>query len=149
MLETSLDVTLPAAYRDLYRWSAGTVDEWGTAPRLRFRDECLLPLSRVREERDSLVEVYGWFEGVDVRTVVPFATFEGSTLAVACGPQALTPLAEHPVICFFHGIDVYYDSIESMVETAIAWVSQPHWAPYVPTPNEDEIWRRHNRSIEF
>lgn len=148
-LEARLDVPLPSAYRDLYSWSAGTVDEWGTAPRLRFRDEVLLPLSRVHEERDALAAVYDWFDGVDFRTLAPLATYEGSTLAVACGPQGLTSLAEHPVICFFQGIDVYYDSIESMVETTIAWVSQPNWAPYAQAPHEIEIWRQHNRAIQF
>lgn len=148
-LEASLEVTLPAAYGELYRWSAGTVDERGTVPRLRFRDEGLLPLSRVVEERDLLAEVHDWFDGVDFGTLAPLAIYEGSVLAVACGPQSLTSLAPHPVIAFFQGIDVYYDSIESMVETAIAWVSQPDWAPYDQAPNEIEIWRQHNRAIAF
>lgn len=147
-LEASLGVILPAAYRDLYTWSAGTVDEQGPMPRLRFRDEGLLSLSRVVEERDALVETYDWFDDVDLRTLAPLGTYEGSTLAVACGPQGLTTLAEHPVISFFQGIDVYYDSIESMVETAVAWVSQPDWDRY-ETPNEIEIWRRHNRAVAF
>ncbi len=55
----------------------------------------------------------------------------------------------HPVISYFQGIDVYYDSIEAMVDTTIAWVSQAGWAPYETTPNELEIWRRYNRAVEF
>lgn len=146
-LESLLGLAPPAAYRDLYSWSAGTVDDSG--PCLRFRDEALLPLARVAEERELLVETYGWFDGVDLGTLAPLATFEGATLAVACGPHDLTPLAAYPVISFFQGIEVFYDSIGSMVKTALDWVSQPDWAPYAPAPNELEIWRRHNRAVDF
>lgn len=148
-VESGLGVELPTAYRDLYGWSAGPVDERGPAPVLSFRDMGLLPLSRVLEERDHLVEVYGWFEDVDVRTTAPVAYFEGAVLAVACGPQRLTSAAPHPVVSFFQGIDVHYDSIESMVETALAWVSQPTWRRYEETPDELEIWRRHNVAVDF
>lgn len=148
-VESALGVVLPASYRELYGWSAGVVDSSGTLPCLRFRDEALLPLARVVEERELLLQTYGWFEDVDGRTVVPFAWFQGSTLVVACGPQRLTSAVPHPVISYFQAIDVYYDSIGAMVETTIAWVSQAAWAPYETTPNEMEIWRRYNVAVEF
>lgn len=148
-VESALGVVLPAAYRELYEWSAGATDTFGTTPCLRFGDESLLPLARVLEERESLLQTYGWFEDVDGRTVAPFAWFQGSTLAVACGPQRLAPAVPHPVISFFHDIDVFYDSIEATVETTIAWVSQADWAPYEATPNEMEIWRRYNAAVTF
>ena len=53
------------------------------------------------------------------------------------------------MISFFQGIDLYYDSIAAMVETAIAWVSQPDWEPYAAAPNELAIWRRHNAVVDF
>lgn len=148
-VEAALGVVLPASYRELYGWSAGVIDEFGTAPRMRFRDESLLPLARVVEERDRLLEVYDWCESVDGRVVAPFASFEGSVLVVACGPQRLTSAVPHPVISYFQGIDVYYDSIEAMVETCIAWASQEGWGPYEAAPNEMEVWRRFNGSVEF
>lgn len=148
-VESALGVVLPASYRELYEWSAGATDTFGVSPCLRFRDESLLPLPRVVEERESLLQTYGWFEDVDARTVVPFAWFQGSTLAVACGPQRLAPSVPHPVISYFHDIDVFYDSIEAMVETTIAWVAQEGWAPYETTPNEMEIWRRYNSAVRF
>ena len=70
-------MVLPASYRELYGWSAGVVDEVGSASCLRFRDESLLPLARVVEERGRLLEVYDWFEPVDGRVVAPFASFQG------------------------------------------------------------------------
>ncbi|UUZ60699.1 SMI1/KNR4 family protein [Nocardioides sp. B-3] len=73
-VESAPGVRLPAAYRELYGWSAGTADELGAGPWLRFRDMHLLPLTRVVEERDALIEVYGWFEDVDFTTVAPLAT---------------------------------------------------------------------------
>lgn len=148
-VESALGVVLPASYRALYGWSAGVVDSSGTTPCLRFRDEALLPLSRVVEERELLLDTYGWFEDVDGRTVAPLAFYEGSVLAVACGPQQLAPAVPHPVISYFQGIDVHYDSIEAMVETTIAWVSQDGWDPHEMAPNEMEIWRRHNRAVTF
>lgn len=148
-VESALGVRFPAAYRELYSWSAGTVDELGAGPYLRFRDMHLLPLTRVLEERQSLVEVYGWFEDLDLTTVAPLATFMGSTLAVACGPQRLTAVVEHPVIGVFHDISVYFDSIEAMVETSIAWVSQPGWLPHTLVPHEMGIWRSNNRAVDF
>lgn len=148
-VESALGVVLPASYRELYGWSAGTIDDSGTTPCLRFRDEALLPLTRVIEERARLLQTYGWFEDVDGRTVAPFGFFQGSVLVVACGPQRLTSAVPHPVIAYFQGIDVYYDSIEAMVETCIAWVSQVRWAPYDAAPNEMEIWRRGNATVEF
>ena len=150
VVESVLGVALPSAYRQLYGWSAGTADESGSTPCLRFRDMQLLPLSRVVEERNLQIEVYGdIFDEVDFNTVAPLATHEGSTLAVACGQQQLTSLVEHPVICTFHDLSVYFDSIQSMVETEIAWVSQPSWEPYLPIPDELDIWRAHNRAIDF
>jgi hypothetical protein len=147
-VESALGVILPPAYRQLYGWSAGTADEWGTGPCLWFRDMYLLPLSRVVEERGHQLEVYGeLFDAIDFRTVAPLATNQGSTLAVACSPQQLTSLVEHPVICTFHELSVYFDSIERMVETQIAWVSQATWEPYMPVPHELDIWTTHNRAV--
>lgn len=149
-VESALGVTLPSAYRQLYGWSAGTADDSGNTPCLQFRDMHLLPLARVVEERDQQVNVYGGiFDDVDLNTVAPLATYQGSTLAVACREQRLSSLVEHPVICTFHDLSVYFDSIESMVETAIAWVSQPSWEPYATIPDELEIWRAHNRAVDF
>ena len=147
-VEAALGVVLPASYRELYLWSAGVVDELGTAPCLRFRDESLLPLPRVVQERDRLLEVYDWFEPVDGRVVAPFASFQGSVLVVACGSQRLTSVVPHPVISYFQGIDVHYDSIEATVETCIAWVAQEGWGPYDAAPNEMEIWRRFNAAVQ-
>lgn len=148
-VESALGVVLPASYRELYGWSAGVVDSSGTLPCLRFRDEALLPLSRVVEERGLLLDTYGWFADVDGRTVAPLAFFQGSVLVVACGPQGRTSAVPHPVISYFEGIDVYYDSIEAMVETTIAWVVQPDWRPHEAAPNEMEIWRRCNVAVQF
>lgn len=148
-VESALGVVLPASYRQLYEWSAGVVDSSGTLPCLRFRDEALLPLARVVEERELLLENYGWFEDVDGRSVAPLAFYQGSILVVACGPQRMTSAVPHPVISYFQGIDVYYDSIEAMVETTIAWVSHPDWRPYEAAPNEMETWRRCNVAVSF
>lgn len=148
-VESALGVVLPASYRALYGWSAGVVDSSGTTPCLRFRDEALLPLARVVAERELLLDTYGWFEDVDGRTVAPLAFYQGSILVVACRPQQMTSSVPHPVISFFQGIDVYYDSIEAMVETTISWVAQPGWRPYEAAPNEMEIWRRRNVAVSF
>lgn len=68
---------------------------------------------------------------------------------MACGIQRLTSLVDHPVIGTLHEVGVYFDSIETMVETTIAWVSQPDWEPGSPTPHELDIWRSDNRAVAF
>ena len=85
-VEAALGVVLPASYRELYLWSAGVVDELGTVPCLRFRDESLLPLSRVVKKRDRLLEVYDRCESVDSRVVAPFAPSRGRSWWSPAGP---------------------------------------------------------------
>jgi hypothetical protein len=63
---------------------------------------------------------------------------------VFTGPRPRSP---HPVIGAFHGIDVYFLSIESMIETCIEWLEQPDYDLNRTAPNELEIWQRHNPGV--
>lgn len=150
-----LGVDLPQEYRDLYRWSAGSRDH-ETGPRLVFRDMAFLPLSLVVEHQRAVVETYATgmpegesateLYGIDLARTAPIAELMGSTLVVACGWQRLTDRS-HPVVNAFQGIDVFFHSVGSMIDTCIEWVDQADYDAYAPAPNEMAIWQRHNPGV--
>jgi hypothetical protein len=49
----------------------------------------------------------------------------------------------------FQGVDIFYYSIEQMVETCIDWVREPHYPDGRPDDAKSEmrIWRVHNPGI--
>lgn len=71
----------------------------------------------------------------------------GSTYLVVSGAHQLKPICASPVIGAFQGTDVYFLSIESMIETCIEWVEQPDYEPHMSAPNEMSIWRKHNPGV--
>lgn len=102
-----------------------------------------------------VLDAYGQFEddvdvvpvGVRLRDCVPIAHFMGSTYVVTCGPQDVTKQSPHPVLNAFQRVELFFYSIESMVATCIDWVEQTNYRRDVDTPNELEIWERHNPGI--
>ena len=157
VVEAELGVVLPQAYRALYTWSAGCSDPEGEAPFL-FRDNAFLELNEVVQRRQELVEAYqeqtypgdvGAFgmNGVDLTTTAPFAETEGAVYVVACGPHTLASASQNPVISVFEGIDVYFNSIESMLDTCIEWVEQEGYDRYSLAPDEKGPWLRHNPGV--
>lgn len=153
-VEAELGVRLPRAYRELYGWSAGCVDPASDVA-LMFRDNTFLRLDDVAEVRRAVVATYGAtddedaenYYGVDLRTTAPFAEFMGSTYLVATGPHRLDPTLAHPVIGAFQGVETYFHSIETMVETCIEWVEHPDYEPLASAPDETATWLKHNPGL--
>ena len=81
----------------------------------------------------------------------PFAAFNGGWLVLPCKRQTLDKRLQRPVISVFQGIDVYFYSLQLMVDTCVDWVSHPLYDPKeaagFPEALEMEIWRRHNPGI--
>ncbi len=85
--------------------------------------------------------------GFDFDSLVPIAGFNGSIYAVTTGRQTVLPGHAHPVMNIFEGFYPQYHSIPSMVETAIAWVSEPGYVYCSEAPREGEIWRALNPDV--
>lgn len=145
-----LSVVLPEEFRELYRWRNGHVDP-DASNVVTFRDGVFIGLDAIPQAYRDVNSVYGlspadpeYVVDVDLSECVPIAEFMGSWLVVACGAQSAISGSQHPVFNAFHGVEPFFDSIDSMVETCIAWVEQSDYDPYSEAPNEREIWIAHN-----
>ena len=140
--------------RTLWSWRNGHVD-YVLGNSLTFRDQRFLSIAelpdalesvKMSEEAELLNEPQ--LPGSDVvppriSTYVPIAATEGPGLIVACGPQTYDETNDHPVVGG-DGDGVVYNSVEAMIDTCIEWVEQPDFDPFGGTPNEAEIWKKHN-----
>lgn len=145
-----LNVVLPEEFRELYRWRNGHVDP-DASNIVTFRDGVFIGLDAIPQAYRDVNSVYGlspadpeYVVDVDLSECVPIAEFMGSWLVVACGAQSAISGSQRPVFNAFHGVEPFFDSIDSMVETCIAWVEQSDYDPYSEAPNEREIWIAHN-----
>jgi hypothetical protein len=143
---------IPPAVLKLYQWRNGCADEEAEALFL-FRDNCFISADRGKEELNQIRNFYGADieDRFDLHRVIPIAAFEGSVFAVVTGQHNFGPEFEHPVVSIFEGIDLFFSSIEAMVQTCIAWVAHPDWEPYDALPNDTEleIWQRLNPGVEL
>jgi len=121
-----------------------------------FRDNGFLSIEKAKIERDSLVPLYAYVDGVPITTRkehknwVPFAGFNGVINLVVCGEHIYGEDLQNPVITVGGGeLNIVYDSITSMLKTSIDWVDLPEWAQYetLPPDLEREIWAAHNPGI--
>ena len=81
--------------------------------------------------------------------VFPFASYEGSFWVLPTRAWAHHPLLERPVISVFEGVDVFFYSFATMLDTVTEWIVRDVWRPdgAVDQEAELEIWRRHNPGI--
>lgn len=141
---------LPSDLLELYQWRNGCFDEYAfdedTEHRLMFRDNIFISVERAREELTNFDEDPEGDDRFDLKRAIPIAFWEGATYAVVTGSHKFGSNLTNPIIEYFEGIDLSYDSIRSMLETCIAWVSDSSWiVGYgVDTFKEKEIWDRHN-----
>lgn len=153
-LGARLGVDLPEPFRNLYRWRNGHVDP-DIPDVLAFRDNVFLRIEDIPKERDQILDTYGmlWngpdvlMPEVDPSLCVPIAENWGAVYALVCGPHELTDRSPYPILSFFQGVDLFFYSVESMIETCIEWVEQPGYRHHEEAPNEMEIWLRHNPGV--
>jgi hypothetical protein len=127
----------PAPFPDdlkaLYGWRNGQKeDAWSTKHVFEFRGLQFTSVSRARNEYESMMASYGAEGGrdsyhVDLRTCFPFASFNGNWLVLPCDGHDLDPEREFPVVHVAPDFGVFFHSIQSMLDTCIAWVSSPEW----------------------
>jgi hypothetical protein len=138
---------------DLYQWRNGVIINHSSVPyNFKFRDMIFHSLQDARLGYQTMMEIYGVDSSieqhkVDLATCFPFASYECGWYVLPCGEQLLGQIYPNPVISVFQGIDLYYYSVELMLDTCIAWVSHPDYEPYHHLRDESEIWREHNPGI--
>jgi hypothetical protein len=143
---------IPPSVLKLYQWRNGCADEDAESLFL-FRDNCFISVDRGREELSLIRKFYSADDEdrFDLNRVIPIAAFEGSVFAVVTGKHSFGPGFEYPVVSIFEGIDLFFSSIEAMLQTCIAWVAHPDWDPYdaLPSDVELEIWQRLNPGVDL
>jgi hypothetical protein len=118
-LAGELGVVLPEPVRELYRWRDGHVDPEASNV-LTFRDNVFLRLQDIPQVYGWVLDAYGSSDDdpdVDLAACVPIAEFMGAAYVVAGRRQTVSDRGPHPVLSVFHGVDLFFYSVESMVET--------------------------------
>jgi len=139
----------------LYSWRGGQEPgPWDLADNdypFWFRDCAFSSLAIAENEYRSMMTSYGQFPEFHsmLKTCFPFAAFNGGWLVIPTTSHDFDKDLKRPVISVMEGIDVYFYSIERMVETCIDWVSHPAYDADQSLPDdvELEIWRKHNPGI--
>ncbi len=144
---------LPPEIVALYGWHNGQApDAEATPDAFTFRDCAFIDLDRAREVHRNIASAYGGaaaLVGAGLDSCFPIAEFQGATLVVPCGDPPGAPNQLRPVVSVFEGIEVFFYSVERMVETCVDWVQHPAFDARagLARPAELDIWRRHNPGI--
>lgn len=146
-------VALPPEIIALYTWHNGQAKgAWDEKHPFWFRDCSFINLDLVKQEHLSMTRTYGRISwaGIDLATCFPFAAFNGGWYIFPCKGQSLDDRFRYPVISVFQGIEIYYYSLDAMLETCIDWVNQPDFGSSYSREkdaNELAIWKKHNPGI--
>ena len=116
-----------------------------------FRDNAFLNLKNAETAYQNIMTSYG-LDPIDhllLKYSFPFAAFNGAWYVIPTRKHPFGKGLERPVISVFQGIDVFFYSVETMVNTCIDWVSHKKYAQNGSLPRDVEmaIWRKHNPSI--
>lgn len=139
----------------LYSWRGGQEPgPWDLADTdfpFWFRDYAFSSLAVAKEEYQSMMASYGQIPEFheQLKTCFPFAAFNGGWLVIPTMQHGFDKELTRPIVSVMEGIDVFFYSIEKMVETCIDWVSHPAYVGdgTLPEDVEHEIWRKHNPGI--
>ena len=141
--------------RALYSWRGGQEpgpwDLADTDQPFWFRDCAFSSLTIAETEYQSMMASYGQIPEFheELKTCFPFAAFNGGWLVIPTMAHKFDRALPRPIVSVMEGIDVYFYSIEKMVETCIDWVSNPQYTKdgSLPQETELEIWRKHSPGI--
>jgi len=149
---------IPEPLRELYSWRNGQPkDAWESKHVFWFRDMQFTSLQRAAFEYRSMMESYGSvdadnikYHGIALATSFPFASFNGGWYVIPCAPHTIDRTHPLPVVGVMEGVDVYFHSLEKMLDTCIDWRKHSTWEGdgwKLSESMEMEIWRRHNPGI--
>lgn len=139
----------------LYSWRGGQEPgPWDLADTdhpFWFRDYAFSSIAIAQQEYRSMMASYGQIPEFhdQLETCFPFAAFNGGWLVIPTMPHNFDEKLSRPIVSVMEGVDVFFYSIEKMVETCIDWVSHVAYTGdgTLPGDVELEIWRKHNPGI--
>ena len=144
-----LPFDFPEELYELYQWRNGVENNSIEESPFLFRDH---HLSNLEDAIKNYFSMQQWFKSeedqkiADWSTCFPFADFEGSYLLFFAGNHILMDKYQHPIINNFEGINLYFYSFDSMLDTCIEW-NQQSFEKYEVPDKEQEIWEKHNPGI--
>lgn len=143
---------LPQELIALYGWRGG-MKEWEDST-FWFRDYIFSDLESAQENYLGMMEVVAeWTEtkeGMEFfKNSFPFASFNGAYLYLPCYKQNLVQNLSRPVISVFEGISLFFNSMQSMLDTCIEWVNEPSYkeGSSLNAALEAHIWKKHNPGL--
>lgn len=143
---------LPPEIISLYGWRGGQEKDASESEYpFWFRDMSFCSIKRAEIEYKSMMNTYGATpENHELlKSSFPFASFNGGWYVFPSREQRLNSNLKNPIICVLQGIDIYYYSIESMVNTCIEWVDNGMYDENYTLPEniENDIWQKYNPKI--
>ena len=136
----------------LYEWRGGQEkDAWESEHPFWFRDNSFCSIERAKFEYGSMMASYGTYEPDHqmLKHAFPIASFNGAWYVIPTKGHNLASSLKRPIISVHEGIDIYFYSIEKMVETCVEWVEHNKYSSSGLNQEsiEMEIWRKHNPGI--
>ena len=143
---------LPQELVALYGWHEGQEKgAWDEDFPFWFRDCAFSRIAVAESEYHSMMESYGTIPTYHdlLKYSFPFAAFNGQWFVIPTRGQKLDDRLTMPIISVGEGVDIYFYSIELLVNTCIEWVRHPSYTAKVGLPREVEleIWEKHNPGI--
>lgn len=140
----------------MYSWHNGQKnDPWNEEFPFWFCGNGFTSVENAEHEYKSMMQSYGrelppTLIGVDLQFCFPFAAFNGGWYVFPCNGQAISAKVDRPVISVFQGVDILYNSVESMLRTCIAWLKDPAYDQKESKQTEErwlEILEQYNPGI--
>ncbi len=144
-------IVLPEPVMEMYQWADGHIENEDDENTIVFRDNTFISLGQAVEQYFQMQSTYGGEEvtidavGVEFEKCFPISLNSGSWDTVACGRHVYLGLS-NPIVRVFQGYKLYFDSVQNMLRTCIAWVSRPEWERFhgLREDIEREIWKAAN-----
>ncbi|MBX2821196.1 MAG: hypothetical protein KTR29_15985 [Rhodothermaceae bacterium] len=136
---TDLSYPFPEELYQLYMWKNGTKEG---SDLFLFRDQQFSSL-------EEGINNQAWLKLYGVSNAFPFASFEGAFYVLPAEEFAFHQNLERPVVSVFEGVEVYFYSLEHLLDTQISWMKENVF-PESDSSNyelEMPIWQRHNPGI--
>lgn len=143
---------LPPELIALYGWHNGQQgDAWEEKFPFWFRDCAFQRIEQAEAAYRSIMNSYGLnpFDRGLLEYCFPFAAFNGAWYVLPTVKQELDVRIARPVISVFEGVEIYFYSLQSMVQTCLDWVNHPSYSieSGIPSDVELSIWQHRNPGI--
>jgi hypothetical protein len=142
--------TLPQELVALYGWRGGQA-HWDEDHLFWLGDNLFPSLEMAEQEYASMMETYGTDpEDHEVlKYSFPFAAFNGGWYVLPTADHPFNSILPMPVLSVFQGVEPFFYSIQTMVDTYVEWVRHEQYTKedHLPAEIERAIWEKHNPGI--